>query len=115
MPISRLVAQNVNAIISLSRSNLETTLDGSTWTLFLPSAQTTTLASNPKLNMNKKQAIKSRQANKASENVQQEIHAADILKGNKVTAQNTPAAARACKLNSLVSRLPSISCPFLGL
>lgn len=64
--------------------------------------------------MNKKQAIKSRQATKASENVQQEIHAADILKGNKVTVENTPAAVRAHKLNSLVSRILSISCPFLS-
>jgi len=59
----------------------------------------------PKFNMNKKQAIKSRRASKASENVQQEIHAADILKGNKVTENNAPAAVRARKLNSLEEQI----------
>lgn len=72
------------------------------------------LRSFPDCNMNKKQAIKSRQATKAAENVQQEIHAADILKGNKVAAQNTPGAVLARRLNSLVSRILSISCPILS-
>lgn len=52
--------------------------------------------------MNKKQAIKQRQANQPPKKAEQEIHAADILKGNLI---DSPAISPARQNNSLEEQL----------
>jgi hypothetical protein len=61
----------------------------------LVSPQTATFhQSNNDFKMNKKQAIKQRQANQLSKKAEQEVHAADILKGNLVTSPTISQAPR---------------------
>lgn len=61
----------------------------------LVSPQTATFHQfNNDFKMNKKQAIKQRQANQLSKKAEQEVHAADILKGNLVTSPTISQAPR---------------------